>query len=89
MFYNASMFVEQCSNENNINLFLYVLPAPAALFFCLPKPNRDVMKFAFKFDDIRTLNVFSKFEDRQIFSSPVVKFETQVYMIGAVCLHID
>ena len=44
-------------------------------------------KFAFEFDDVRTSNVFSRFEIRRIFSRPIVEFESQVYTIGAACLH--
>jgi len=31
---------------------------------------RDVTKFAFEFDDIQTLNVFTRFEIRRIFHDP-------------------
>jgi len=49
--------------------------------------SRDVTKFAFKFDDVRTSNVFSRFEIRRNFLRPMVEFESQVYMIGSACLH--
>ena len=35
-------------------------------------------KFAFKFDDIRTSNVISRFNIWRIFSRPIVEFESQV-----------
>jgi len=41
--------------------------------------TRDVTKFAFEFDDVRTSNIFSRFKIRRIFSRPVVEFESQVY----------
>ena len=49
-------------------------------------PPRDVTKFAFEFDNVRTSNVFSRFEIRRIFHVSVVEFEPQVYTIGTTCL---
>jgi len=45
---------------------------------------RDVTKFAFEFDNVRTSNVFSRFKFCHV---PVVEFEPQVYTIGTTCLH--
>ena len=38
------------------------------LFGLVDSLTRDVTKFAFEFDNVRTLNVFSRFEIRRIFS---------------------
>ena len=43
--------------------------------FCILH-SRDVMKFAFEFDNVRTSNVFSRFETRQIFSRTHRRFRT-------------
>ena len=51
------------------------------------KMSRDVTKFAFEFDNVRTSNVFSRFKIRRIFHVPVVEFEPRVYTIGTTCLH--
>ena len=42
---------------------------------------RDVTKFAFEFDNVRTFSADSKFVD--FFHVPVVEFGPQVYTIGA------
>ena len=38
--------------------------------------TRDVTKFAFEFDNVRTWNVFSRFEIRQIFSRTYCRIRT-------------
>jgi len=47
---------------------------------------RDVTKFAFEFDDVRTLNVFIRFEIRRTFFY-VQSSNLNVMSIGAACLH--
>jgi len=37
--------------------------------------NRDVTNFQFKFDDVRTSNVFTTFEIRRMFKHFIVKFK--------------
>ena len=58
-----------------------VAPSKKAHHCSLECINRDVTKFAFKFDKL-----FSRFEIRQIFHVPIIEYKPQVHMTGTTCV---
>ena len=63
-------YLHHCLQISNFMLFL----------------TRDVMQFAFEFDNIRASNFLADSKFVEFFHIPVVEFKPQVYTIGITCL---
>ena len=82
---NADSWCFVCGLQLSCFVSCRLISHPCSIAVIIIHYIRDVTKFAFKFDSVRTSNVFSRFKICQIL---VIEFKPpQVYMIGTTCLH--